>query len=498
MTAMTDVAERVFLSCSYGEARSSLRRTVERLMHGSEQHVINVAVPAARTVLNKRLRVRYAAADDPLRSEEPWMITWSAEAGSTEPDFTGRLAIRLDPDRGPTLEVTGAYAPRAGAPAPACDYVTGLRAASSTARAVLAHLAADMARKIRIAAAVSPLEQHPFLQACRREPTPYTPVWLMRQAGRYLPEYRRIRARMSFLDLCRNSEAAAEVTVNTARRLGVDAAIVFADILLPLLPMNLGLRFEKGEGPQIERPVRSSRDVDALPRIDAGESLAFVARSIALARAELGERTPVLGFAGAPFTVCSYAVEGGSSRNFLATKAMMYRKPRLWHRLMTYVADLTAAYLNMQIDAGAQAVQLFDTWAGALSREDYRQFAMPYTQRTLRALRPQTPVIHFGTMTGSMLDLMREAGGDVIGLDWRVDLDEAWNRLGNDVGVQGNLDPVKLFARASEIRTSVRRLLERADGRRGYIFNLGHGVLPATPVDGVLTLIDAVHDYSRR
>lgn len=341
--------------------------------------------------------------------------------------------------------------------------------------------------------------EHPFLRACRGESTSYTPIWLMRQAGRYLPEYRRIRERLSFLDLCRNSDAAAQVTVDTVRRLGVDAAIIFADILLPLLPMGVGLHFEKGEGPRIDRPLRNACDVDGLPNVNVHESLAFVARTVKLVRAELGGATPVIGFAGGPFTLAAYAVEGGSSRNFTATKSLMYLEPEIWHRLMIYIAGLTAQYLNMQIGAGADVVQIFDSWIGCLSPGDYRKFALPYTRQVIAALSPRVPVIHFGTATGSLLEAMNEAGADVIGLDWRVDLDDAWARLGcNDVGVQGNLDPVKIFASASDIRKSAHEILARAGGRSGHIFNLGHGVLPGTPVDNVLTLIDAVHEYNRK
>ncbi len=334
-----------------------------------------------------------------------------------------------------------------------------------------------------------------FIRTCRREPAERTPIWLMRQAGRYLPAYRRVRERLSFLDLCRNSEAAAEVTVGTVRQLEVDAAIVFADILLPLIPMGLGLRFEKGDGPLIERPIRSVGDVDCLPAVDVGESLSFVAKTIALARTDLGEACPIVGFAGAPFTIAAYAIEGGTSRNFVLAKCMMYREPAAWHRLMTYVAKFTAEYLNMQIDAGAAAVQLFDSWVGCLSESDYRRFALPYVRQVVSAVRSGVPVIYFGTMTGGLLDAMRETGASVIGLDWRVDLGEAWERLGSGVAVQGNLDPVKLFADAADIRTAAREILDRAAARPGHIFNLGHGVLPGTPVDGVRTLIEAVREF---
>ncbi|MFN2448709.1 MAG: uroporphyrinogen decarboxylase [Candidatus Baltobacteraceae bacterium] len=337
----------------------------------------------------------------------------------------------------------------------------------------------------------------PFLQACRRERTPFTPVWLMRQAGRYLPEYRRVRDRYSFLELCSDSSAAAEVTVNTVRRLGVDAAIIFADILLPLVPMGLGLRYDKGEGPRIERPVRTPADVEAIPPVDVREPLAFVARTVRLVRAELEGKTPVIGFAGAPFTVASYAIEGAGSKNYLATKTLMHGDPKTWHAFMERISSLTADYLNMQIDAGAHAVQLFDSWVGTLSPQQYRTFVQPHSRAVIAALRPGTPVLHFGTMTGSLLCDMRDAGGDVIGLDWRVELDEAWERLGPNVGVQGNFDPALLFTDAETIRTGARDILRRANRRPGHIFNLGHGILPQTPVDNVLALIDAVHAISR-
>lgn len=341
------------------------------------------------------------------------------------------------------------------------------------------------------------LTDHPFLRACRRERTSYTPVWLMRQAGRYLPEYRRLRERFSFLELCSDSSAAAQVTVDTVRRLGVDAAIIFADILLPLAPMGVGLSYEKGDGPHIARTIRSMRDVEQLRPVHARESLNFVAETIRLVRGELTNEVPVIGFAGAPFTVASYAVEGAGSRTYAATKSLMYNDPQTWHRFMDVVARVTAEYLNMQIDAGAHVVQLFDSWVGALSPQDYRAFVQPYSRKVIAALRPGTPVIHFGTMTGSLLEDMREAGGDVIGLDWRVELDRAWNSLGERVGVQGNLDPIVLFSDRQTIRTAVADILKRAGGRPGHIFNLGHGILPQTPVENVLTLIDAVHELSR-
>jgi uroporphyrinogen decarboxylase len=320
----------------------------------------------------------------------------------------------------------------------------------------------------------------------------------MRQAGRYLPEYRRVRDRFSFLELCRDSAAAAQVTVDTVRRLRVDAAIIFADILLPLVPMGAGLSYEKGDGPRIARTVRTPADVDALHPVSVEDSLGFVAETVRLVRRELEGEAPVIGFAGAPFTVASYAIEGGGSKNYVATKSLMHGDPQTWHRFLEIISRTTAEYLNMQIDAGAHAVQLFDSWVGALSPEDYRQFVLPHSRAVISALRPGTPVIHFGTMTGSLLTDMRDAGGNIIGLDWRVELDEAWARLGNGVGVQGNLDPVLLFTTPQTIENAVRDILRRAGGRPGHIFNLGHGILPETPVDNVLRLIEAVHEYSAR
>ena len=338
------------------------------------------------------------------------------------------------------------------------------------------------------------LQQSPFMKACRRESTPYTPIWIMRQAGRYLPEYREIRAKVSFLELCHRPDLAAEVTVTAAERLGVDAAIIFADILLVVEPMGVGLEFTKGDGPVIHHPVRTGADVDRLRSFDPQESLSFVFNAVRLARAALSPAVPLIGFAGAPFTLASYLIEGRGSRQYEQTKALMYRDPGAWHALMERLSSAVSAYLGGQVAAGAQAIQLFDSWVGCLSPDDYREFVLPHTRRTIANLPPGVPIIHFGTGTASLLTLMRDAGGDVIGLDWRVDLDEAWARLGPRVGVQGNLDPVVLFAEPEEIRRQASRILKQAARRPGHVFNLGHGVLPQTPVDHLRTLIDYVHE----
>jgi uroporphyrinogen decarboxylase len=337
-----------------------------------------------------------------------------------------------------------------------------------------------------------------IVRAARREPTSVTPVWLMRQAGRYLPEYRALRERHGFLELCKTPAAAAEVTLQPLRRFALDAAILFADILLLLEPLDVGLEFARGEGPVIHRPVRSEADVARLKPIDVESSVGSVFETVRLVRRELPASIALIGFAGAPFTVASYVVEGGASREFLHTKRLMYEAPAAWHRLMEVLADATAVYLNGQIDAGAQMVQLFDSWVGTLAPDDYRSYVLPHTRAVVRALRPGTPVIHFGTGTATLLPLMREAGGDVIGLDWRVDLDRGWAVVGHDVGVQGNLDPALLLARPAVIRERVKTILDRAGGRPGHVFNLGHGVHQSTPVDHVRALIDAVHELSAR
>jgi uroporphyrinogen decarboxylase len=337
----------------------------------------------------------------------------------------------------------------------------------------------------------------PFLAACRRTPTSYTPVWLMRQAGRYLPEYRAVRDKMEFLELCRSPDAAAEVTVTAALTLGVDAAIVFADILLVLEPMGVGLEFTRGDGPAIHRPVRSGADVDGLAEVPL-DALDYVFEAVRRARAALPAHVPLIGFAGAPFTLASYLIEGGGSRTYARTKAFMLSDPGAWRALMERLARVVGTYLNAQIRAGADAVQLFDSWVGCLSPEDYRRHVLPHVRTLIAGLQPGTPVIHFGTDTAGLLETMRSAGGDVIGLDWRVDLDAAWARLGHDVAVQGNLDPMALLAPPAEIRARVATILGQAAGRPGHIFNLGHGVLPQTPPDHVRILVDTVHELSAR
>lgn len=340
------------------------------------------------------------------------------------------------------------------------------------------------------------MKESVFLQACCREPTAYTPVWLMRQAGRYMAEYRALRERVSFLTLCKNPELAAQVTVEAVERLGVDAAIIFADILLIVEPMGVGLEFAQGDGPVIHRPVRSGADVDNLREDDPRETVPFVFEAVRQAQARLPANIPLIGFSGAPFTVASYMIEGGGSKNYIETKRLMYNDPGAWRALMERLVRIITAYVNAQIEAGAQAVQLFDSWIGCLSPADYRTSILPHMKTLFASIIPGTPVIHFGTDTSGLLELMAEAGGSVLGVDWRIDLDTAWQRIGYDRAIQGNLDPVTLFASQDEIRRQVKRVLAMTQGRPGHIFNLGHGILPQTPVGNVVALVKMVHEVS--
>lgn len=320
----------------------------------------------------------------------------------------------------------------------------------------------------------------------------------MRQAGRYMEEYRKLRAEFGFLELCKKPDLAAEITVTPVQRLGVDAAILFADILLLLEPMGVGLEYSKGDGPVIHHTISSRTQVEQLVEFDPQESLSFVYEAVRKSCAALGGKVPLIGFAGAPFTLASYLIEGGSSRNFLKTKKLIYSNPGAWRPLMERLSSLTAKYLNAQIAAGAQAVQLFDSWAGCLSPEDYERYVLPYTRAAIAGITPGISVINFSTGTGGFLNLLRAAGGNVIGVDWRVNLDTAWELLGHDVGIQGNLDPVLLLTTPREIRRRVAEVLRRAGGRPGHIFNLGHGVLPETPVENVIAMVEAVHELSAR
>jgi len=337
-----------------------------------------------------------------------------------------------------------------------------------------------------------------FVKACKALPTPYTPVWFMRQAGRYMAEYREVRKHHSLIEICKKPSLAAEVTITAAEALGVDAGIIFADLLLPLEVMGLPFHFSSGEGPVIEKPLRSAADVQKL-RTDRAQDLNYVSEAIGLVAKHFGNRLPVIGFCGAPFTLASYMIEGGGSRNYVHAKKMMYLDPGAWDGLMQKLVSVLAEYATAQVKAGADVLQVFDSWVGCLSVEDYRRYVLPRTRELIQTLkRAGAPVIYFGTDTTALLPSMKETSADVIGLDWRIPLDEGWRALGNSGAVQGNLDPVALFANWKELQSRTESVLQQAGGRAGHIFNLGHGILPDTPVENVRELASFVQERSSR
>ncbi len=333
-----------------------------------------------------------------------------------------------------------------------------------------------------------------FMKAVRREPVDTTPLWIMRQAGRYLPEYMEVRRKVTFMELCKTPELACEVTVTAQQVLGVDAAILFADLLPILEPMGIDLEYLKGEGPVIHNPLRTSADVDRLHGLETVETLDYVFQAVRLIRAALPKDIPLLGFAGAPFTLASYCLEGGGSKNYIHTKSLMFNDPGAWNELMRRLVDSVSIYLKAQIAAGCQAVQVFDSWAGCLSPADYRRYVLPYTRRLIESVMPYAPVINFLTGNPALLRLQREAGGNVMGIDWRVQLDDAWNIMGEDTAIQGNMDPVSLYADLPVLKQRTAEVLEAAGGRPGHIFNLGHGVMPDMNPDHVKALVEYVHE----
>lgn len=345
---------------------------------------------------------------------------------------------------------------------------------------------------------LAPWYNSPFLKACRREEVPFTPVWLMRQAGRYMKEYREVRSKTTFLELCKNPRLCSEVMCTAVDKLGVDAAIIFSDLLPILEPMGMDLEFAYGEGPVIHNPIREAGEVDRLVELQNMDELEFVVETVRQTRRDLPEHIPLIGFAGAPFTLASYAIEGGSSRNYLFTKTLMYGDPGAWDTLMQRFARSVSRYLNAQIAAGAQAVQIFDSWVGCLGADDYRRFVLPYMKQMISEITPGAPIINFATGNPELLPLLSEGGGDVIGVDWRIRLDEAWKRVGPDKAVQGNMDPAILLTTPKAIRARVKTVLDQAGGRPGHIFNLGHGVLQQTPVEHAMEVVRAVHELSRR
>ena len=334
-----------------------------------------------------------------------------------------------------------------------------------------------------------------FLDACRRRPTDVRPVWFMRQAGRYLKPYREIRARHNILEICKRPDLAAAVTLQPVEILDVDAAIIFADLLLPVEPMGLKLRFVSGEGPVIDNPVRTSNDVDSLSISDT-DNLGYVGEAIQIVVKALAGRAPVIGFCGAPFTMASYMIEGGPSRHFLRTKQMMYRDETLWRRLMGKLVDVLGPYAIMQVAQGARAIQVFDSWVGALGPDDYVRFVAPYSRALIERIRSASvPVIHFGTGAAGFFRELHAAGGDVMGVDWRINIDQAWMDISYRSAVQGNLDPAALFSPLAELKLRVFELLKRTGTRPGHIFNLGHGILPETPVENVKAVVEMVREF---
>ncbi len=335
-----------------------------------------------------------------------------------------------------------------------------------------------------------------FVRACLRQPVDRTPVWFLRQAGRYMPEYQAVRKHHSLLEICKQPKLAAEVTITAAEKLDVDAAIIFADLLLPFECMGLDFEFQAGEGPVIHKPVRSDEDIAHL-RTDRASELSYVPEAIERVVAHFKDRIGIIGFCGAPFTLASYMIEGGSSRNYIHTKTLMYRQPGAWQRLMDKLAVVLRDFVRQQVEGGADVIQVFDSWVGALSIEDYREFVFPVTRSLIRDVQSLgVPVIYFGVDTASLLPLMRETGADVLGLDWRTPLHEAWIGLDFACAVQGNLDPITLFAEPELIRKRVHHILNQAGGRPGHIFNLGHGIVPGTPVENVQAVVKFVREYA--
>jgi uroporphyrinogen decarboxylase len=337
-----------------------------------------------------------------------------------------------------------------------------------------------------------------LVRACKSLPVDRTPVWLMRQAGRYMAEYRAVRKNHSLIEICKKPGLAAEVTITAAEILNVDAAIIFADLLLPLEVMGLPFRFSAGEGPVIEQPLRAAEDIAKL-RTDSASELGYVAEAVRLVSGHFREKIPVIGFCGAPFTLASYMIEGGGSRHYIQTKRMMYNEPRSFDQLLAKLVAVTAEYATEQVRAGADVIQVFDSWVGCLSPHDYRHYVLPRARELVQQLQKTgAPVIYFGTDTATLLTAMQETGAEVIGLDWRIPLDDGWAHLGYDSAVQGNLDPVVLFSDWKNVEVSARDVLNRASGRPGHIFNHGHGILPETPVENVKALVTFVHEYSQR
>lgn len=460
------------------EDLAPLEANVRRLVDGQIDAVLFTSAFQIDSLLTVADRM---GLEDRLRDSLRRLIVGSV--GPTTTEALRELEILVDvqpehPKMGPLVAAVFAQGP-------------ALLRAKRAARAVGTSPMADSAGTL------PPWHDSPFMRACRREPCDVTPVWMMRQAGRYMAEYRQVRGQVSFLELCKSPSLASEVMCTAVRRLGVDAAIIFSDLLPILEPMGFELEFVTGDGPVIHNPICDADDVERVRELEDLGALDFVFETVRQTRSDLPARIPLIGFAGAPFTLASYAIEGGASRNYLATKSLMYADEGAWHALMERLARSVTRYLNAQIDAGAQCVQLFDSWVGCLGPGDYRRFVLPHVTTIVQGVRPGVPVINFATGNPVLLPLLAESGSAVVGVDWRIGLREAWQRVGHDRAVQGNLDPAVLLAPISEIRRRAGQVLAEADGRAGHIFNLGHGIHPQTSVDHAIALVEAVHEWQK-
>src|SRR5262245_27880669 len=437
---------------------------------------------SAHQVANLLRMAQQLGLEQPLRDALPKMVVASVGPTTSEMLRDHELPVDIEPEHPKMGPLIAAAAEKADE---IIERKRHFSVVSTQAQAQPLHHAA-------------PWQNSPFLRACRRESTDFTPVWLMRQAGRYMEEYRKVRGQTSFLELCKSPQLCSEIMCTAVERLGVDAAIIFSDLLPILEPMGLELDFAKGEGPVIYNPVRAPADVDRVIELEELDSLDFVFETVRQTRADLPNRIPLIGFAGAPLPLAAYTIEGGARRSFLHTQTLMYRDEAAWKTLMERLSRSIARYFNGQIAAGAQCVQLFDSWVGCLGVDDYRRYVLPYVQQIIAALTPGVPVINFATGNPALLPLLAEAGGHVIGIDWRIRLDDAWKTVGYERAVQGNLDPLVLLADKSEIRRRAKEILDQASNRAGHIFNLGHGVVPQTPPENAIALVRAVHELSRR
>ena len=484
------------------EDTSSLESNVRAIVSGNRDVILFTSAHQVTNLL--RMAERIGLCDDVVRRMRS-MAVCSIGPTTSEMLREHDLPVDVEPEHPRMGQLVAAAAGTSG------DVLKRKRPSSGTGSAQPKAASTESAPRVstasvRVAEGAQPPAaadqpawyEGPFMKACRREPTDVTPVWLMRQAGRYMAEYRQVRSSTGFLELCKNPALCSEVMCTAVARLGVDAAIIFSDLLPILEPMGLALEYARDEGPVIHNPVREGGDVDRVRELESMDELRFVEETVRQTRRDLPPHIPLIGFAGAPFTLASYTIEGCGSRSHLHTKSLMYGDEGAWRELMQRLARAVALYLNAQIAAGAQCVQLFDSWVGCLGPDDYRRYVLPHVRHIIDALPADVPVIHFATGNPALLPLLAEAGGSVIGVDWRVRLDDAWKTVGYDRAVQGNLDPAVLLSSPDTIRARAQEILDQAAGRPGHIFNLGHGILAQTPVENAIGLVEAVHALSGR